>query len=252
VTRPRYDAATDPHASDGVLLALHDAEHDPGLDASRAHVEQCDTCRSRLAGVAADASRVRSALASIPIPYVTEDAFGHRLAATRSRTARRVWSRPSWLAAAAVLVLAGIAAAGPIRDWLRRRAERPTIDSRSAPPPVPPESVVTTSRSGATVSFAAVGPDFIVRLDSVPDAGTLTASATSGPLVSARVANGAGTGGDDLVVLPGELRVRNTTGARASYELRLPAAVTRLRVIVAGRTIFDGPPAGAVVLGRRN
>jgi hypothetical protein len=95
-------------------------------------------------------------------------------------------------------------------------------------------------RTGQTVSFAATSPDFTVRFDSLPRVGLLTVIGTAAPEISARVVSGAGTGGDAMVVLPGELRVQNTTSSLASYELRLPGIVTRLRVVVAGRVVFDG------------
>ena len=98
------------------------------------------------------------------------------------------------------------------------------------------------------MSFAATDSTFTVRFDSVPAAGTMRANRTTGDQISARVATGAGTGGDAMVVLPGELRVRNASAARASYELELPALVTRLRVIIAEQVVFDGAPPAVIRL----
>jgi len=53
-----------------------------------------------------------------------------------------------------------------------------------------------------------------------------------------------------MMVLPGEVRIRNNSAARGDYELSLPEVVTRLRVIVAGRTIFDGTPPVTLRLDR--
>ena len=240
------------HPSDGVLLALHDDERDETLraelDAGRAHVEQCEECRLRVNAIAARSTRVRQALATIPIPSTSEDVFRRRVAASVDRPVP-VWRRPAWLAAAAVIVLAGAAAASPIREWIRRHIGQSRIDVPPAALPVRPESA-PTNRAGATVSFAPVGPAFTLRLDSLPAAGSLSATATTAATISARVATGAGTGGDEMVVLPGEIRVRNGSSARASYELSLPGVVTRLRVIVAGRTVFDGSPPVVLRLDR--
>ena len=254
-----FDHPTNQHPSDGVLLALHDKERDDmfdeareaELESGRRHVELCDDCRARLAAIAGHSTRVREALASIPVPSTTADAFRRRLAQPSGRRAVQRWRRPAWQAAAAVLVVAGMAAAavaGPIRMWLRHRAERPAAEQRSPtlPPAVTP--VESLDRSGATVSFAATGPDFTVRFDSLPDAGVLTVESTTAADITARVVSGAGTGGDAMVVLPGELRVRNSTASRASYAVSVPSSVTRLRVIVAGHAVYDGAPRIVVQL----
>jgi len=126
VTAPH--ARPSAHPSDGVLLALHDDERDETLraelDAGRAHVEQCEECRLRVNAIAARSTRVRQALATIPIPSTSEDVFRRRVAASVDRPVP-VWRRPAWLAAAAVIVLAGAAAASPIRDWIRRHIGHP-------------------------------------------------------------------------------------------------------------------------------
>jgi hypothetical protein len=237
------------HASDGVLLALYDHQRDADLDSPRRHVERCAECQARLETIAARATNVRVALAAIPTPSVAKDDFRRRVAEARQQRNRRDWRRPVWLAAAAVVVLVGAAAALPIREWVRRRL----VESRTehAPPqPVAPPSTQPPNRSGATVSFTASGPDFTVRFDSLPAVGNLIAGRTTTDQISARVASGAGTGGDAMVVLPGELLVRNTSAARASYDLLLPDAVTRLRIIVAGRVVFDGAPPTTIPLNR--
>jgi hypothetical protein len=91
-------------------------------------------------------------------------------------------------------------------------------------------------------TFAASGPEFTLRLDSLPRAGALTIERATANEISAPVTSGAGTGGDAMVVLPGELRLRNASSSRPSYTLTLPRDVIRLRVVVAGRVLLDGPP----------
>jgi hypothetical protein len=194
---------------------------------------------------------VRESLTSIRVPAVSEQSFQRRLTA-RTRPMPRS-RRPALAAAAAVIVLAAVAAASPVRDWLRRRIEQARVEMRPLPtvPPVAVESTPPANRGGATVSFAPSGAAFTLRLDSLPEAGSLRVITTSATTIAARVSAGAGTGGDEMVVLPGEIRVRNTGTARASYELSLPAGVTHLRVIVAGVTAFDGPPPIVLRLDRR-
>jgi hypothetical protein len=89
---------------------------------------------------------------------------------------------------------------------------------------------------------------FTVRIDSVPGAGSLVSAAASSDKITASVVDGAGTGGDALMVLPGEVRIRNTSTARASYQFTLPRSVTRLRIVIADRVMFDGPPTATVSL----
>ena len=259
MTTSPFDHSTNQHPSDGVLLALHDRERDDMFDEARdaelafgrRHIGECDDCRTRLAGIAAHSTRVREALTSIPVPSSTADAFRRRLAQASARRTVPRWRRPAWQATAAVLVVAGVAAAaatGPIRAWLRHRAERPAAEQRSLTQRAGATTQESVDRSGATVSFAVSGPDFTVRFDSLPVAGVLTVDSATAADITARVVSGAGTGGDAMVVLPGELRVRNSTGSRASYAVSVPRVVTRLRVIVDGRTVYDGAPRIVVQL----
>ena len=259
MTTSPFDHSTNQHPSDGVLLALHDKERDDMFDEAheaelafgRRHIGECDECRTRLAGIAAHSTRVREALACLPVPPITADAFRRRLAQASARRTVPRWRRPAWQAAAAVLIVAGVAAAaaaGSIRVWLRHRAERPVAGQRSPTQRAAATPQESLDRTGATVSFAAGGPEFTIRFDSVPVTGVLTVDSATAADITARVVSGAGTGGDAMVVLPGKLRVRNSTGSRASYAVSVPRVVTRLRVIVDGRTVYDGAPRMVVQL----
>jgi hypothetical protein len=239
-------SSTSSHPEDGVLLALNDGEPGSDLDAAWSHVERCDACRSRLAAIAKDSDYVSGALASIEVPRVSPDDFRRGLADAQRSSARSGagprWSPTGWQVAAALIVLAGAAAASPIRQWFAHRNLQRTVtavDSVSQPAIVPTRQAGST---GATVSFAPADTSFTVRFDSVPESGTLTVRRSSDANINARIVSGAGSGGDALVVLPGELRVRNAASARASYAITLPDGVTRLRVIVGGRGAFDGVP----------
>jgi len=236
------------HLTDGVLLALHDGESDDALEASHEHLARCTECRSRLDETAWRASAVRRSLESITVVALNENEFLRRVGATRSNRARPVWRRSAWQAAAAVIVVVAAAAASPIRAWIARQHEPSRAKVVTASPLRRVDSARTESRSGTTVSFAPSGPSFTLRFDSLPAAGLLTIGGTASTAVSARVVSGAGTGGDDVVVLPGELRVRNSASSRATYSVSVPAAVTRVRVLVGGRSIFDGAPPAVVRL----
>jgi hypothetical protein len=150
------------------------------------------------------------------------------------------------MAAAAFFVAAAMtAAAGPLRRLIAEHMSPP-----SGPVAVvrPSKTAVVSQRpaSGSTVSFAVVGSGLVVRLDSLPAAGKLNIERSANDKISARPT--AGTGGDAMVVLPGELQLRNTASSRASYTLVLPMDVAHLRVIIAGRVVFDGSPPKQVNL----
>jgi hypothetical protein len=247
VTTSHFDHSADPHAGDGVLLALHDGERSTELDARRHHVEQCAECQARLATIVAQANHVRQSLSSFPVPPVDTDALRRRIAAGRKPSVVPLWRRPTVRAAAAVIVLAVVAAASSVRHWIVRVA-RPTPAVSPRSPSVP--AAAPRDLTGATVSFLVSGPEFTVRLDSLPTAGVLVVDRTTGDEVSAHVASGAGTGGDAMLVLPGELRLRNAAASRASYSIAVPNAVTRLRVVVAGHVVFEGAPPVEVKLTR--
>lgn len=242
-----HDAST-PHVTDGELIALLDDERGAVVEIGQRHLDECEACRARLNVLASQSSQVHSALSTILIPSVSEETFRRRIAAG-TRRAVPLWRRPAWQAAAAgVILAAAAAAASPVRNWIRRRVEPVPVVRPVSPPPAVTTESQAANRSGASVSFAPAGPTFSVRFDSVPSDGMMDVERTEDVNITARVVNGAGTGGDAMVVLPGELRVRNTTGSRASYRLSLPLTVTRFRAIVGGRIAFDGAAPAAVRL----
>jgi len=237
------------HAGDGELLALYDRQVGRELDGWRQHVMRCAECQRRLAVIADNAQRVRESLSAIYVPRFDADALRVRMAAGGTRRATPWWQRPAAQAAAALIIVTALAAASPARHWLRERfgratppvaPQRPPVEQASAPPEL----------SGATVSFPASGPTFTLRLDATPAAGSLVVDRTTADKISVQVTSGAGTGGDAMVVLPSELRVRNTTSSRASYRISVPSGVTRVVVIVADRTVFDGAPPRDMKLTR--
>jgi hypothetical protein len=65
-------------------------------------------------------------------------------------------------------------------------------------------------------------------------AGTFELSAGEDPRASAQIA--AGAGGEGFVVLPSELRVRNTAGSVADYRVVLSPRIRRVRVVVRDET----------------
>lgn len=246
MTEPTFADSAIGHPSDGALLALQDGETSGTLDADRAHVQTCTTCQARLSEIANHAAIVRQSLSFITVPPLDADALRRRVAARRAASVVPLWRRPVSVAAAGLIVVAAAAAASPLRHWIiaHTRVPEPKVVAPSESAPAESPKVL----SGSTVSFAASGPEFTMRLDSLPRAGVLTIERTNADEISAQVTSGAGTGGDAMVVLPGELRLRNASSSRASYTLTLPRDVIRVRVIVAGRVLLDGPPISQLKL----
>jgi len=248
VTASKASHSPDPHPSDGVLLALHNGESGGTLDAERAHVDHCADCQTRLAAIQNDSASVRRAQPAIVVPPLDADAVRRQLGATPAARVIPLWRRRAIMAASVLIVASAMtAAAGPLRHWIVQRASRPNGPAADARPS---NTSVESKRpvSGPTLSFAVVRPEFVVRLDSMPAAGELTIQPATTEKISAQVSAGFGSGGDTMVVLPGELVLRNTTSSRASYTLALPTDVMRLRVIVAGRVVFNGSPPNKVKL----
>lgn len=248
MTTSRFDHSAEQHVADGALLALHDGERGAELHAQRVHVEQCDDCGARLAAISNHAKQVHESLSAIPVPAFDAERLRRRISA-RPRPVISFWRRPAIQAAAAVVVLTVAAAASPARHWVEQRF------GHAAPPVTAPRSPgenAPTPRavSGATVSFPATGPEFTVHLDSLPAAGVLVVDRTTADEISAQVTSGAGTGGDAMLVLPGELRLRNSASSQASYRISVSPVVTRVRVVVAGSVVFDGAPPAEVKLAR--
>lgn len=236
MTRDRVTA--DAHASDGVLLAVHDREPVDAPEAL-AHIDACPECQARLQRIRVDAERVRSALAAVPVPSFDAEALRRSLLERRRPIpARPPWRRPAiQVVAALALATAAAASVGPIRTL---------IAHRNAPVAVPPAPAAPTSvlqpvpRAGTLISFPEPGPEFTVRFDSTPYAGDLEIDRGATGAVSAQAITLGDVTGDAMVVLPHELRLRNGAASTASYRIMIPGSVERVRVVVAGRLLFDG------------
>jgi hypothetical protein len=249
MTTAVLDHLMTPHLSDGVILALTDGERGADFHDAERHLEQCDVCSSRRLVLASYSHRVRESLAAIPRVSVSVDEF-RRGIAVRARRATPVWRRPAWQAAAVVMILAGAAVASPVRSWIQALIAHRAGSTAQSPQSTGGAATQPRQQREASISFAPAGPTFIVRFDSMPLEGLLSADTTSETEITARLISVPGTTEDAFVVLPGELRVRNRGSSRASYGLSLPPLIRRFRVTVAGQRVFDGPPPAVVPLRR--
>jgi hypothetical protein len=133
-------------------------------------------------------------------------------------------------AAAAILLLAGVAAASPARGWILERVlwhgSEPTTPHRvvtDQPPQPVPEQI-----AGSIVRFAPESDELVIRFAVRPAAGSLTLVVGEDVRSSAQIVSGAR--GEAFLVLPSELRVRNAPGSLAVYQVMLSPAVRHVRV----------------------
>ena len=226
------------HATDGDLVRVIDGELAADEAVLGAHVTGCGECSARLA-------RLRSISVSIgdllratdvaPVDPVRIRPPFDTVGVARLRRRRRaiaLWSRPGLRAAAAILLLAGVAAASPAaRRWIadgiaRLRGAAPASPTAPKQPSRPAQVA-----SGSRVWFAPpTGPELVVRFENRPKTGTLALQRIEDDRASVQVV--ARASGEALLVLPGEVRVRNSGTSVADYRLTLPSSVRRVRVYV--------------------
>jgi hypothetical protein len=213
------------HLEDGHLLQLLDGES--GVPAgARAHVESCAVCRERFGALREAADRLRASLPDVALP----DLHLHRRAPVRG------WMRtfPA-AAAAAILILASAAVAmPPVRQWLARQFDPPTVDSGPAPEPVTPGAPAVAV--GIVASFIPSDTLLTIRVDARQNAGALELKAVEGGKVSAQAIGAAGT--EELLLAPSEIRIMNGPSASADYRISIPAHVRAVRIVIGGR---EGP-----------
>jgi hypothetical protein len=232
----------DRHVTDGDLIGLLDGEPIADQQAMEAHVDTCAVCTSRLAQLQQRSSHFSQVLRAIDVPSVNSARLRPAQRDIRGRRPGRAWSHPGLRAAAGLVLLAGIAAASPVRAWIVDRVtrgrpvetpiERRPVPRRSAPDA---EQVV-----GSVVRFAPENDQLLVRLATRPAGGTLTVVGGTDSLSSAQITSAAH--GEAFLVLPGELRIRNEPGSRADYQLVVSPAIGHIQLQVG-----DEPRAMSIV-----
>jgi hypothetical protein len=145
---------------------------------------------------------------------------------------------------AAVVILALLAAGlvvPPVRAWIASGITRLTGDEAAAGVDVHAAQPTPGDDTAVTVTLEARGDTFDIRIDRHQAEGTLivrrsrgeTAALPGGDTASddrGRAVLRGAAGDADLLVLPGSLHVRNGEGARASYEVSLPASIRSVRI----------------------
>lgn len=227
-------AGTAHPVDDGDLVRLIDGE---ATDAVRAHVAACGSCTARVQAMRVRLTRLSALLRDVDVAtpsFATPDGATPRLV----RVER--WISRLWRLAAAVVLVAGLAVS-PLGAWVATQLARVTAaltSDRDAASPASPDAAPEPEGRATVVYFQPAGAELTVRLDARPSGGTLSvdrADRASAQIVRAHA-------GESLVVLPSELRIRNTSASSADYLLTFPASVHTLRVRV------DGEPASRDVI----
>jgi hypothetical protein len=228
------------HSTDGDLIALLDGERGSYQRDVEAHVDSCAVCSGRLAQLQHRSARLSAALRAVE-PTVRDrplllplrlSSDAHR----RHEVRQAVWSRSGVRAAAAVILLAGAAAASPARGWILDRVAGRSAQPAPREPNADPYSRVPTPESlaGSIVRFASESNELLIRFDVRPAAGALVIVSGDDTRCSAQIVSGARD--EAFLVLPNELRIRNSTGSVADYQVVLAPTVRRARVRFGDRT----------------
>lgn len=214
------------HLADGDLRALLDGEL-PAAErlAAEQHMSACVICRARLVALESAAQETRALLQLLPT--TTPDLRIETIVA-RARRPRLRWGA---IAAALVLVVATVAGATVGRPYVRELVARVRAVVRSAPP-VLPEAPAPLERGEVGIGVIP-GPQADISFDDPQAAGMLRLSLADTPKLmidpSAPVT---------YRVYPGGVIVHNA-GSDASYEIVVPRQARHVRILVAGRVLFE-------------
>jgi hypothetical protein len=218
------------HPSDAALLALvHDELSSGEAAAIRSHLAGCAGCREREAGVRSGEAKIGALLRLLDHPVPVRVAPGAR--------ARRFGVRQAALAASLAVFLAGAAAAAvpgsPLNQWFRSQLGGAPSTAPRAAPSAPAPAAATPAQVAGGVEIPAPRA-LVVTFAEAEAGGLLTVRAGSQANASLQA-----YGGDvGYQVGDGRIEVDNRKPA-GRYTLVVPATLSRLTVLVDGRSVFD-------------
>jgi anti-sigma factor RsiW len=218
------------HPSDAALLALVHRELPAGeATAIRSHLAGCAACRDREAGLREGDARIGRLLRLLDHPVPA------RVAPATRRP--RFGARRAALAASLAVFMAGVAAAAvpgtALNRWVRSQlVGAPPTAPRTAPS-APAAAPAAPAQVAGGVEIPAPRALVVIFAEAEP-AGVLAVRATSRANASLQA-----YGGDvGYQVGDGRIEVDNRKPA-GRYALEVPATLSRLTVLVAGRSVFD-------------
>ena len=212
-----HDHDRDRDLTDGDIIRYVDRECQPE-EAQRiaAHMARCDTCRERVEVL----ERRLGVLSSL---------LGEADFAPGERAPRRTWQSHSLLKAAAmVFVTLGLGfTVAPVRAWV--------VDTwlsvvDGADPAVVDDGVGVPGYG--IVSFVVNGASLSIEVEMMQSGGELHVRSADVGLASARVEGGDGS--EELVVLPGVLRVVSGATSGANYHVVVPMNLAGVSVRIGG------------------
>jgi hypothetical protein len=228
------------HLADGDLIRYLDHQLDGGdFRRTMRHLARCGDCEHRLDRFR-EQSLALSALFAVPAAQPSAETRAQALtaaqqAAWRARRPLRTAVHAGWRAAAVVglLLLGTLSLHPPLRAWVAERLALLTGTPVEHVRPAPPEHarVAAEKAVGSTVSFQPTGAAFNLHFENAQRAGTLKVVVTDVPSASAQAL---GTADAEFLVLPGALRIANSSAAEADYVVTLPAHVQDLQIQVGG------------------
>lgn len=205
------------HLGDETLLQLLDGAH--ASSDARAHLSGCGDCSSRFAALEKASALLRASLPDVPMPRID----------LRAVRRRRPWiiSLPVAAAASFVLLASAAAATPPIRRWILRQV------SGDAPAAVesPPRVATPTARSAGVVASFAPADTLFIRVDRRQADGAILLDVAPGDRVSAQTIGGTT---EEMIVLPGQLRIANGAASTGDYRITVPPSVRVVHVLIGG------------------
>jgi hypothetical protein len=210
------------HLTDGALAAVMDGETDVA-DTALTHLSSCAECAERLDQLRIASSRFAAWLQPVA------GAPPERAPRT---PARRMVSYPAAAAAVFLVVASAAAATTPVREWIAQR-----LSGGVEPPATIPASsgrkIESPPAKGMVMSFSPAGSLLTLRFDERQARGEVQLVATTGDRVSAQIADRAS--GEELFVLPAELRIANLAQSTADYRISVPPSVRVIQLIIGKR-----------------
>lgn len=216
MSQPHDQGSPSPCPDDGILLGyLDDALSPEEREGVATHVDACRRCAETLQTLGVRARGISDWLTRHEPEPPTRAAYD--LAPRRSRgTLRR-----HWMAAAAIVVTAGVAV-GPARGWLLQQFGLVTARNERVAP----------SRAGqpATTAFLPVGPEVTLDFDAGVDGRRLSVERWADSLVTLRA-----PGPDiELVIRPNGVEIHDARQRPRDYFLTVPVAIQWVLIRVPG------------------
>lgn len=207
------------HPDDGALLRYMDGETLAGEQAHVSqHVPTCEECTTRQ-------KEIRDTLDTVAYALRRTDSQPRGLRPTSMR-----W--PVAIAAGVLLALTlGVA---PVRAWIVRlpKVLWETITPSEVTVPAMPDTSRVVESDEASVSFVPGASVFLVQVVNTQAEGSLTIEFVDGDTATATLIGARGA--EELIVLPAGFRILNARSSIATYVVRVPARLEKVRVSVAG------------------